>query len=118
LPGAFGVGSGAAALDVPDSTLLIHHEGSAVCQTEEAQHAVLLRNHSPSVTEKRELDSDFLREAFVRRLVVDADSDDLRIRLLKLGDASLVRLKFPTSCGCVGKNVKRQDNILLSAKAA
>lgn len=40
------------------------------------------------------------------------------MNLFEADETSLVRLKFVGSGGCVGEDVKRQNNVLLSEKVA
>jgi hypothetical protein len=49
---------------------------------------------------------------------VDADAEDLRLRLFEEGETSLVRLELAGSSGCVGKHVEGEDDIPLAAKVA
>ncbi len=71
-----------------------------------------------SVTEEWKVDSDFLRKAFIRRFVVHADAQDLRVRLLELGETSLVRLEFLGSGRRVRQDVERQHHVPLAPKVA
>ncbi len=49
---------------------------------------------------------------------VDADSEDLRVGVVELGDISLICLELSRSAWSVGQNKKRQDDIFLASIVA
>ena len=116
--GVGGINRAVAFLYVRDLALLVHDKRSAVGKLKLiVQDAVLFRDLARHVAQERELDTDFLGERGVGGRSVNADTQDggvLRVDLAGV-DTRLVCLKFLRSTAGEGKNVERQDDVLLAA---
>src|SRR5262245_61794610 len=66
-----------------DDTLRIDHEGLALRETRDTHDVIAVRNLLVRVRENGEGQSVFVRKLLVRFDVIDADAEDLRIRLAK-----------------------------------
>ena len=101
-----------------DGSLLVYHERDALRHAEETQYTIEPGNVLLGVAEQWKLQPELLREALVGSFTVDADAEDLRLRLFEEGETSLVRLELAGSGGSVGKHVKSQHDVPLAAKTA
>lgn len=99
-------------------SLLVQNKSHALRDAKKTERAIELRNRFLCVAEERKRHTQFLGKALVGRRIVDADPNDLRLGLREEGETILVRLDFVRSGGRVGKNVERQDDILLAEKIA
>ncbi len=115
---AAGVSRRRAVVDVTDDSLLVHHERHSLGHTKDAQHPIKLGDRFRCVAQQRERHAQLARKSGVRLGFIDAESENLRLSVLKLGETSLVRLEFVGSGGRVGEDEKCKDNVLAAAKIA
>ena len=111
------VDGAAAQLDGADLAFLIDDEGCAVgIAPLFVQHAVGARDLALEVAEKREGHTVLPGKFLLRREGINADAQNLGIRLPELGKAVPVVLNFARSPSGEGENIESQDNILFSPK--
>ncbi len=114
--GGAGIQCSAVSVNVANDAVLVHDERYAASQAKFAECAVTLCNLSRRVAEQREGSADFLREGGVRRLTVDAQSENLSLRFFKFGEAILVRLEFAGSPRRIGHREEGENDILPAAE--
>jgi hypothetical protein len=105
-------------LYVLDLALLVDDEGGAIGKLKLViQDAVLLRDLARHVAEERKFDANFFGEGGVGGRSVNADAKDGGVFRVDLAGiyTRLVSLKFLRSTLGEGKNVERQDDVLLAA---
>ena len=108
-------------LNVLYLALLVHHEGRAareLCFL--VEDSVGFRDFAFHVAEKRELDSDLLRERRIGGRSIDADAEYGRVVEVYFAgvDTRLVSLKLFCSTTGEGEDIERQDHRLLASVVA
>lgn len=78
--------------------------------------AVIFHHLALEITEQGKSHSYVFLEAFVRRVAVNTDSQNLRVALFEFGNIRLIRLEFLRSTAREGEHVEGQHHILLAAK--
>lgn len=101
-----------------NESLLVQNKSHPFRHTKKTERAIELRDGFLCIAEEWKRHAQFPGKALIRRRTVDADAEDLRLGLREEGETILVRLDFVRSGGSVGKNVERQDDILLAEKIA
>ncbi len=92
---------------MPDDPLFIYGEsGARAVSSLFIKDAVVFHHLTLEIAQQREGDPDVFLEATVSRVAVNADAQDLRVRLLEFGDISLIRLQLLRSTAGEGEHVE------------
>jgi len=108
-------------LDVLDLALFVDDKRGAVRKLELiVQDAIIFRDLPGHIAQQREFHADFFGEGLVGGGSIDADAEDFGVFQVDLAriDTRLVSLQLFRSTARKGKNVKRQDDVLLAAVVA
>src|SRR4051794_38572816 len=96
-----------------DDTVFVDDEsGAAADEPLLVKDAVSSDHLTLDIREKRECDAYVLLEPLISSVAVNANAQNLRVALLKVGDTSLIRLQLLRSTARKGEHVKSQGHVL------
>jgi hypothetical protein len=102
---------------VPDDAVFINGEGGARAVASLFIKDAVVFNYLPlEIAEQGESHADVFLEAFVGRVAVHANSQNLCIALLEVGDISLIRLQLLRSTTGESQHVEGEHHILLATE--
>jgi hypothetical protein len=101
-----------------DPVLIDAERGSCAISTLFIKDPIVFNHFPLEIAEQRECHSYVFLEAFVGRIAVNADPQDLRVCLLEFGDIRLIRLQLLRSTAGEGEHVESEHHILLAAKVS
>jgi hypothetical protein len=112
-------------LDVLNDALLVDHERGALNEIvldaltgkliEGLHDPVPGRDLAIHIAQQGKGDSDLLRESRIRSRAIKTDAENHRIIFREPGQISLIGLKFLSSTGSKGENIKGQHHVLFAS---
>lgn len=106
-----------ALLYVTDYTALVYDEcGAASNEVLFVEDSISSNDLPLDVGEKRESNTYIFLESLIGGIAVNANAQNLRVALLKVGDIRLIRLQLFRSTTRKGENVEGQGHVLFASK--